>query len=116
VWEAIARRCFACGSCNTTCPTCYCWDVYDDVAVDLTKGCRVRRYDSCQLDPFAEVAGGENFRKDRSSRLRHRMFRKGKYILDQTGRSGCVGCGRCERACVADISIKETFIQIAGSR
>ena len=116
VWEAIARRCFACGSCNTTCPTCYCWDVYDDVAVDLTKGCRVRRYDSCQLDPFAEVAGGENFRKDRWSRLRHRMFRKGKYILEQTGRAGCVGCGRCERACVAGISIKDTFIQIAGSR
>jgi sulfhydrogenase subunit beta (sulfur reductase) len=116
VWEAIARRCFSCGSCNTTCPTCYCWDVYDDVAMDLSKGCRVRRYDSCQLDPFAEVAGGESFRKDRWSRLRHRMFRKGKYILEQTGRAGCVGCGRCERACVAGISIKETFIQIAGSR
>ena len=116
VWEAIARRCFACGSCNTVCPTCYCWDVWDDLSMDLTKGCRIRRYDSCQLDPFAEVAGGENFRKDRSSRLRHRMFRKGKFILEQTGRTGCVGCGRCERACVAGISIKETFIQIAGSR
>jgi sulfhydrogenase subunit beta (sulfur reductase) len=116
VWEAIARRCFSCGSCNTTCPTCYCWDVVDDVAMDLSKGCRVRSYDSCQLDPFATVAGGENFRKDRWSRLRHRMFRKGKYILEQTGRAGCVGCGRCERACVASISIKETFIQIAGSR
>jgi sulfhydrogenase subunit beta (sulfur reductase) len=116
VWEAIARRCFSCGSCNTVCPTCYCWDIFDDVAMDLTKGCRVRRYDSCQLDPFATVAGGEDFRKDRSSRLRHRMFRKGKYILEQTGRSGCVGCGRCERACIGSISIKETFIQIAGSR
>jgi len=116
VWEAIARRCFSCGSCNTTCPTCYCWDVVDDISSDLTKGCRVRRYDSCQIDPFATVAGGENFRKDRSSRLRHRMFRKGKYIVEQTGKSGCVGCGRCERACVSGISIKETFIQIAGSR
>jgi sulfhydrogenase subunit beta (sulfur reductase) len=116
VWEAIARRCFSCGSCNTTCPTCYCFDVYDDVAVDLTKGCRARRYDSCQLDPFAQVAGGENFRQHRWSRLRHRMFRKGKYILEQTGQAGCVGCGRCDRACVAGISIKDTFIQIAGSR
>jgi sulfhydrogenase subunit beta (sulfur reductase) len=116
VWEAIARRCFSCGACNTTCPTCYCWDIVDDVEIDLSKGTRIRRYDSCQLDPFAEVAGGENFRKDRWSRLRHRMFRKGKYILEQTGKPGCVGCGRCERACVASISIKETFIQIAGSR
>jgi sulfhydrogenase subunit beta (sulfur reductase) len=116
VWEAIARRCFSCGSCNTTCPTCYCWDITDDVSMDMTKGIRTRRYDSCQLDPFAEVAGGESFRKDRWSRLRHRMFRKGKYILEQTGKPGCVGCGRCERACVASISIKETFIQIAGTR
>ena len=116
IWEAIARRCFSCGSCNIACPTCYCFDVYDEVEADLTKGCRTRRYDSCQLDPFAEVAGGENFREERWSRLRHRMFRKGKYILEQTGRPGCVGCGRCERACVADISIKDTYVQIAGSR
>lgn len=116
VWEAIARRCFSCGSCNTVCPTCYCFDVYDDIADDLAEGSRVRRYDSCQLDPFAEVAGGESFREERWSRLRHRMFRKGKYILERTGQPGCVGCGRCERACVADISIRDTFVQISGSR
>ena len=116
IWEAIARRCFSCGSCNIVCPTCYCFDVYDQVEADLTRGCRIRRYDSCQLDPFAEVAGGETFREDRASRLRHRMFRKGKYILEQTGRPGCVGCGRCDRACVAGISIKDTYVQIAGSR
>jgi len=115
VWEAIARRCFSCGSCNTVCPTCWCWDVSDEIGDDLAGGVRVRRYDSCQLDPFAEVAGGENFRKERSSRLRHRMYRKGKFILERTGRVGCVGCGRCERACVAAISIKDTFAQIAGA-
>ncbi len=116
VWEAIARRCFSCGSCNTTCPTCYCFDVVDEIADDLSGGTRVRRYDSCQLDPFAEVAGGENFREERWSRLRHRMFRKGKFILERTGQVGCVGCGRCERACIANISIRDTYIQIAGSR
>ena len=116
VWEAIARRCFSCGSCNTVCPTCYCFDVVDEIAADLSGGARVRRYDSCQLDPFAEVAGGESFREERWSRLRHRMFRKGKYILERTGQSGCVGCGRCERACVAAISIRDTFTQISGSR
>ena len=115
VWEAIARRCFSCGSCNTTCPTCYCFDVTDRIADDLKGGTRVRRYDSCQLDPFALVAGGENFRESRASRLRHRMFRKGKFILERTGQPGCVGCGRCERACIANISIRDTFVQIAGS-
>jgi ferredoxin len=42
------------------------------------------------------------------------MFRKGKYILERTGRLGCVGCGRCIRHCVASISILEAFQQIAG--
>jgi formate hydrogenlyase subunit 6/NADH:ubiquinone oxidoreductase subunit I len=68
------------------------------------------------LDTFAEVAGGENFRKERSSRLRHRFFRKAKYIYEAFGRKGCVGCGRCDRNCVAEINSVETYTQIAGSR
>ena len=116
IWEAIGRRCFSCGSCNTTCPTCYCFDVQDTLALDLATASRERRWDSCQLVDFAEVAGGENFRQRRSDRLRHRFFRKAKYILEDHGRMGCVGCGRCDRACVAKISSVETYNQIAGSR
>jgi sulfhydrogenase subunit beta (sulfur reductase) len=116
IWEAIARRCFSCGSCNTTCPTCYCFDVQDTLALDFTSVDRTRRWDSCQLHEFAKVATGENFRERRSERLRHRMFRKGKYILEDYGRMGCVGCGRCDRTCVAKISSVETYNQIAGSR
>lgn len=116
VWEAIGRRCFSCGSCNTTCPTCYCFDVTDRLNLDLSGGERRRRVDSCQLDTFAEVAGGENFREERSSRLRHRFFRKAKYIFEAFGQMGCVGCGRCDRNCVAKINSVETYTQIAGSR
>lgn len=116
IWEAIGRRCFACGSCNLACPTCYCFDVEDEIALDLKTVTRLRRWDSCQLHDFAKVATGENFRERRSDRLRHRMFRKGKYILEDYGRMGCVGCGRCDRACVAKISSVETYNQIAGSR
>ncbi len=116
IWEAIGRRCFSCGSCNITCPTCYCFDVQDTVALNLKDVERSRRWDSCQLHEFAKVATGENFRERRSERLRHRMFRKGKYILEDYGRMGCVGCGRCDRVCVAKISSVETYNQIAGSR
>ena len=116
VWEAIGRRCFSCGSCSTTCPTCYCFDVSDKLNLDLQSGERARTMDSCQLDTFAEVAGGENFREQRASRLRHRFFRKAKYILETFGRMGCVGCGRCDRNCVAKINSVETYTQIAGSR
>ena len=114
LWDAIARRCFSCGTCTNVCPTCYCFDVQDKLNIDATSGIRQRQWDSCQLREFAEVAGGENFREQRSNRLRHRMFRKGKYILERTGRLGCVGCGRCIHHCVANISILEAFQQIAG--
>jgi len=116
IWEAIGRRCFSCGSCNLVCPTCYCFDVNDEVGLDLSTATRTRRWDSCQLDQFAEVAGGENFREGRGERLRHRFFRKGKYLFEDYGRMGCVGCGRCDRTCVAKISSVETYNQIAGSR
>ena len=114
LWDAVARRCFSCGTCTNVCPTCYCFDVQDKLNIDARSGTRQRRWDSCQLRVFAEVAGGENFREHRSSRLRHRMFRKGKYVLARTGELGCVGCGRCTKHCVAQISILEAFQQIAG--
>jgi sulfhydrogenase subunit beta (sulfur reductase) len=116
VWEAIGRRCFSCGACNTTCPTCYCFDIKDEVTTDLNAGVRKRCWDSCQLREFAQVAGGENFRKDRSARLRHRFMRKGKWILERYGKLGCVGCGRCDRNCLAKINSVEVYTQLAGDR
>ena len=113
LWDAVAKRCFSCGTCTNVCPTCYCFDVQDKLNIDATSGIRERRWDSCQLKVFAAVAGGENFRERTPSRLRHRMFRKGKFILERTGQSGCVGCGRCSKHCVATISILEAFQQIA---
>ncbi|MDD4888910.1 MAG: 4Fe-4S dicluster domain-containing protein, partial [Phycisphaerae bacterium] len=112
IWDAVARRCFSCGSCNLVCPTCYCFNVSDELAMNLQDGERRRRWDGCQLRDFAEVAGGENFRPQTSQRLRHRVFRKGKYMKEQFGESGCVGCGRCDRHCVASISIRSTFQQL----
>ncbi len=115
LWAELGKRCLACGSCTNVCPTCYCFNVLDEVNVALTEGERLRRWDSCQLDEFARVAGGENFREARSARQRHRFMRKGKYIYEKFGELGCVGCGRCIRTCVANISIVDGFNTIHGS-
>lgn len=105
IWEEIGARCFGCGSCNIVCPTCYCFDVKDNVSMDAKAGERYRVWDSCQLDEFARVGTGENFRKTHAQRLRHRFMRKGKYIAEAyPGQQGCVGCGRCARACLVDIT------------
>jgi len=114
VWDAIAKRCFSCGSCNIVCPTCYCFDIRDEAAPNAAEGERKRVWDSCQLAEFSEVAGGEVFRQERSARLRHRFFRKGKWLLERYGKLGCVGCGRCDRNCLAKINSVEIYSQLAG--
>jgi len=116
LWQELGDRCFACGSCTNVCPTCYCFNVTDTMSLDQAEANRTRRWDSCQLDEFARVAGGENFREARAARQRHRFFRKGKYIYDQFAMLGCVGCGRCIRTCVAHINIVDGFNAIHKSR
>jgi sulfhydrogenase subunit beta (sulfur reductase) len=112
IWDALEERCFDCGACTVVCPTCYCFDVQDETDMDMKQGVRCRRWDSCQLQDFAAVAGGVNFRGKRSDRLRHRFFRKGKYFKEKFGRFGCVGCGRCGRACLVHIDVMEVFNQL----
>ena len=106
--DAVAK-CVSCGNCTAVCPTCYCFDIYDDVELDMSGGERKRTWDSCQLEEFAVVAGGENFRKERSSRQRHRYYRKFNYSVEKYNKYFCTGCGRCSRACMAGIELKETL-------
>jgi len=113
-WEEKSEACLSCGSCVMVCPTCFCFDVKDEVALNMKTGERIRTWDGCMLTDFAIVAGGENFRHDKASRYRHRIFRKGKYVLERYGMVGCVGCGRCATACLPDIaSPAEAFNAIA---
>ena len=104
VWEERAALCFSCGTCTNVCPTCYCFDVQDDVNWDVETGKRSRTWDSCQLKDFAIVAGDHNFRPNAADRFRHRYYRKGKYVADKIGQIACVGCGRCVTGCVAKIA------------
>jgi len=104
IWEKLAKKCFSCGSCVMVCPTCYCFDVQDEVDLSLKTGNRIRTWDGCTLKDFALTAGGHNFRKTAADRIRHRLYRKQKYLMERFGLPGCVGCGRCKRACVPDIA------------
>jgi sulfhydrogenase subunit beta (sulfur reductase) len=116
LWDELAEVCLACGQCTLVCPTCFCFNVYDDVELNLLEGERWRRWDSCQLDEFARVAGGENFREHQAARLRHRFMRKGRYLIEKYGELGCTGCGRCARSCLVDITPVSVFNDLHGSR
>jgi len=103
LWEERGKKCYGCGSCNMVCPTCYCFDVKDQLEIDLKEGTRDRIWDGCLLADFAKVGSGENFREHRSDRLRHRTYRKLYYLFEKWGESFCTGCGRCVRACLTKI-------------
>lgn len=103
-WEENAEECLSCGTCNLVCPTCYCFDVKDVNDISLSEGERLRTWDGCMLEAFAEVAGDENFREEKASRYRHRYMRKGRYMYDRFGDIACVGCGRCSEQCLPDIA------------
>jgi len=104
VWEKQAEKCYSCGSCVLICPTCVCFDVQEELNLNLKGGKRWRVWDGCLLENFAKIGSGENFREERKDRFRHRFFRKGVYLHQRFGEVYCVGCGRCSEACLPDIA------------
>ncbi len=108
IWDELNDRCLGCGRCNIVCPTCYCFDVYDCMELNMTSGERCRQWDACTLKDFAVVATGENFRSTRGQRLKHRFNRKFNYLTTKHNTSFCVGCGRCTRSCPVNIDLVET--------
>ncbi len=107
VWDKHVERCFACGTCNLVCPTCYCFDLKDDFNIDDPhSGQRTRSWDGCMLEEFTVVAGGHNFRPQLATRQRHRIKRKLAWLPARFGDgSFCVGCGRCGHQCTVHIDI-----------
>jgi sulfhydrogenase subunit beta (sulfur reductase) len=111
VWAEIAARDLECGNCTMVCPTCFCTSSYDILTLSSVSGnfrefsgLRKRTWDSCFSKNFARVHGG-NFRPSRRARYRHWMTHKLAYWIDQFGRPGCVGCGRCITWCPVGIDI-----------
>ncbi len=114
VWEDLGARCLSCGACSHVCPTCYCFDVLDEVTLGSRAGRRVRVWDSCLFKSHAAVAGGENFRESRASRVKFRFYHKQRGFVAEYGRPSCVGCGRCIVACPAGIDIVTVIRMLRG--
>ena len=114
IWDELADRCLSCGSCSMVCPTCYCFDVNDEVELGSCNGDRVRSWDSCFFSTHALVAGGENFREKRAGRVNYRFYHKQRAFVSEYGRPSCVGCGRCITACPVGIDIIKVITKLRG--
>lgn len=107
-YKRIGERCIYCGACLYSCPTCTCFNVFDNVKNG--NGERLRNWDACVFDGYTREASGHNPRQEKWIKTSRRYEHKLKYDFKTTGMSGCVGCGRCLSRCPVAIGISK-FIQ-----
>jgi sulfhydrogenase subunit beta (sulfur reductase) len=88
--------------------------VHDTVEPGSSNGARVRTWDTCLAYSHALVAGGENFREERSSRIKFRFYHKQRGFVAEYGRPSCVGCGRCITTCPVSIHIVNVLNTLRG--
>jgi sulfhydrogenase subunit beta (sulfur reductase) len=111
VWEAITETCLGCGACTFLCPTCHCFDLFDEN--HKTGGRKLRVHDACMFASFSREASGHNPRNKKSERMRQRIMHKFLYSPENMGDIFCVGCGRCISNCPSNIDIRETVSRVA---
>jgi sulfhydrogenase subunit beta (sulfur reductase) len=118
VWDKLGSKCITCGGCAFVCPTCTCFNVYDQ-AQNPANGVRIKAWDACLYNGFTREASGHNPRSTQASRLKRRHEHKLLYFnaTDVDGAlCGCVGCGRCSDYCPVHIGTLEVALAIVQSR
>ena len=113
-YKRIGERCIYCGGCIYVCPTCTCFNVFDNIKDN--QGARMRNWDACVFEGYTRETSGHNPRKEKWQRTSRRYEHKLKYDYKTTGMSGCVGCGRCLSSCPVDIGISKFILEITEGR
>ncbi|MGC8797716.1 MAG: 4Fe-4S dicluster domain-containing protein [candidate division WOR-3 bacterium] len=109
-WAEAAAGCVECFGCLTTCPTCFCFLLYDQGNAEQFERSRV--WDFCYLPMYARVGGGANPRPRFIQRFINRFHCKFMHFKNQNGFYACSGCGRCFTTCMGKIDIRNILGQL----
>jgi len=104
-WQDGAEDCVECFGCLLTCPTCFCYLLYD--AGNAERFERARVWDFCYIPMYARVGGGANPRPGFLQRFINRFHCKFMNFKNQHGVYACSGCGRCFTTCMGRIDIRK---------
>jgi len=104
VWDELDKICLACGKCSIVCPTCFCYNLEDEMA-DSDKSQRLKKWGNCFYPEFTEIAGGFDFTASVKRKILFWYEHKFVRIPEQYKVPGCVSCLRCFKVCPVAINI-----------
>ena len=107
LWQELSMRCISCGTCTYVCPSCYCFDINDEIVE--AAGERFRCWDNCFNPMYTLETSGHNPREAKHARFRNRFSHKFWYYPDRYDSLLCTGCGRCIMCCPTRIDIREVL-------
>ena len=111
-WAQEAGKCVECGSCSAICPTCHCFQLFDQPSDDAAGPHeRMKVWDSCLMSSYSKMAGVGGMkaspRPELRQRLANRVIHKFAWFPENMGFLGCVGCGRCTDACLGGGDLRQ---------
>jgi sulfhydrogenase subunit beta (sulfur reductase) len=111
-WKKVAAKCVSCGICTFLCPTCYCFDINDEMLKG--EGARYRNWDSCSFPLYTKMPA-ENPREARWRRVRQKVNHKYTFYPMLFDVIACTGCGRCIRLCPVNWDITQTLASVPAA-